>query len=81
MYTRHTQLLNLTIQINSALQPITGPSAVIMSCDTIIGPDGAQVGNHQHAQKHAIHSDMTPELVATFNDALAYLGYKLVEIE
>jgi hypothetical protein len=80
-YTRQTQLLNLTIQINSELQPVGGLAVMMVSCDAIIGADGARVGNLQHAQKVAIRSDMTPEVVQTLNDSLAYLGYKLAEIE
>lgn len=80
-YTRQTQLLNLTIQINSTLQPVGALPVIMVSCDSIVDGSGAQVGGLQHAQKAVIRSDLTPEIVQTLNDSLAYLGYKLAEIE
>lgn len=79
-FTRQTQILNLMIQVSSTVQPISGVPVLLTTCETIFGPDGTQIGHPQQVQRFAIHSDMTPEVLQTLNDSLAYVGYELAPI-
>lgn len=75
---RTTYLANVTIQLPNPAFPMNYGLPVLATSVQVISSNGQQMGHPVQIQGPMIESDMTPELLATVNEQLATIGYKLV---